>query len=80
MIDYLRATVLCGSVKEIVPVLQALKDNFELKRIKRRIRLTDEGNKAVLVNLVVEDPSFKPHYYEWSDWWKEGEVKMIAEV
>lgn len=78
--DYLRATVLCQRIEDMVSVLQTLCEKYQVVRIKRRILPTDIGNKVILLNLVVEDPSIVPRQYKWSDWWKAGEVKMIAEV
>lgn len=80
LVDFLRGTVLCSSVEEMVTTLATLCDVFEVVRIKRRILPTDEGNKVILTNLIVSDPSIEPQQYEWSGWWKKGEVKMIAEV
>ena len=79
--DYLRASILCKSFSDIVSVLMTLCESFkEVTRIKSRIGPLTAGNKAVLVNLVVEDESIKPKCYKWSGWWDNKTVKMLAEV
>ena len=78
--DYLRASILCSSFHEMVDGLRMLCKNFQVTRIKSRIGQAMPGNKAILVNLVVEDQSVKPHSYEWSGWWKNQKVRMVAEV
>lgn len=80
--DYLRATVLCDSMDEMMESLVKLSSKFKVVRVKTRIGRNpeDEGNKCILVNLVVEDPNFKPIAYPWSDWWRNRTVSMIAEV
>ena len=80
--DYLRATVLCKSMAEMMATLHKLGDSFNIVRVKPRIRKNpgDTGNKCILVNLVVEDATLKPLEYAWSDWWINKRVRMIAEV
>jgi len=67
---------------EMMNTLYKLKRNFDIVRVKPRIRKNpdDRGNKCILVNLVVEDPIVKPVKYKWSDWWDNRTVRMIAEV
>jgi len=81
--DYLRATVLCQSIPEMVDVLKKLCESsyFTVIRIKSRITPSEEkGNKVILVNLIVEDKEIEPHKYSWSGWWDNQSVRMIAEV
>lgn len=78
--DYLRATVLCQNMQEMIPTIKSLCNKHQVVRIRRRILPSDQGNKAVLLKVVVEDPDIEPRQYEWSGWWKKGKVRMIAEV
>jgi hypothetical protein len=79
--DYLRASILCKSFSDITGVLETLCEKFkEVTRIKARIGPLTTGNKAILVNLVIEDKSIKPLSYDWSGWWNNQPVQMLAEV
>ena len=78
--DFLRATVLCKDMAGVVDALYELSKHFTIVRVKPRLDLNIPGNKVVLVNVVVEDSSIKPHTYTWSGWWDEQNVRMIAEV
>lgn len=80
--DYLRATVLCDTIPVLESTLNTICncDSFKVVRIKGRISLTEKDNKTILCNVVVKDPSIIPNAYSWSDWWKPGKVKMVAEV
>jgi len=69
----------CESIPEMVKVLCKLKNKFVITRVKERI-FQGTGNKVILLNLIVEDTNFRPHLYEWSGWWDDQSVKMIAEV
>jgi len=78
--DFLRATVLCDTLTEMVEVLNKLNERFDIIRIKQRIGPQDKGNKVILLNLIVKDETIKPNNYNWSGWWVNRPVQMIAEV
>jgi len=78
--DYLRATVLCHTLSDMVTVLEKLTEHFQVVRIKQRIGPDDKGNKVILLNLIVEDKDIRPLKYAWSGWWDNQNVRMIAEV
>lgn len=80
LMDFLRATVLCDSIPEMVEVLEKLSQIFTITRVKPRLDPKGTGNKVVLTNLIVEDPTIRPHQYPWSGWWDEQTVRMIGEV
>lgn len=72
--------MLCKEFGDMVAVLKTLCETFTVTRIKSRIGPSMAGNKAILVNLVVED-NFVPIKYKWSHWWdNKSTVKMLAEV
>ena len=78
--DYLRASVLCSTLVEMVDVLDVLCSNFKVTKIISNVGHTTPGSKSIIVNLVVEDKCVKPKQYEWSGWWVDNDVQMIAEV
>jgi len=80
--DYLRATILCETLPGMVNTLETLIKRFKVVRIKQRIGPEDNGNKVILVNLIVEDKERKitPIKYVWSDWWDVQPIRMIVEV
>lgn len=80
--DYLRASVLCQTLEEVIISLEQLCAGFRVVRVKERLDPNTHGNKVILVNLIVEDKedSIKPHRYTWSRWWDNQRVRMIAEV
>lgn len=83
--DYLRANVFCQTMDEAIASFDKLNEShyLEVVRVKARLRKNpqDIGNKCILVNVVVKDPTVRPVLYSWSDWWINGRVvSMIAEV
>jgi len=78
--DFLRATVLCFSLADMVGALDQLTKVFSVVRIKQRINPEAKGNKVILVNLIIDDPSIHPIKYPWSGWWENQSVRMIGEV
>jgi hypothetical protein len=58
--------MLCESMRGMVETLDKLKSCFTIVRVKVQIRKNplDEGNKCLLVNLIVKDPDVKPVKYE----------------
>jgi hypothetical protein len=85
IIDYLRATILCDSVEGVIEALETLStacQHIEIVRIKDRLLDGADGNKVLLVNVIVKDPVLKPRSYGMFQpgWWDNRTVEMICEI
>ena len=78
--DYLRATILCSSLEEVVDTVDSLAAHFKILQVTPRISPESVGNKVIIVHVEVEDKNVRPKKYVWSSWWDQQSVRMIAEV
>jgi len=78
--DYLRATVVCASLQDMVSALEKLHSHGEIFRLMRIKMDHLQTRGVILVNLEVTDTNIMPKKYSWSTWWDNQPLKMIAEV
>jgi len=87
--DYLRATILCDTVQNVVDAIKTLAENFELTSIEERLFPTmadgtpNTANKVVMVNMVFEQDGKYPIRMEkkhWKGWLDNQRLRMIGEV